>query len=140
MKNSLHEVDFIVQKWNNVHFSLIKSLIYFLGTSTVFHAGVIGEGKRKTKTDSLETEATNRNGLIFTSILFKLCNEVTVLPKEDTYKQLALLLVEVVSPDVMYNGLPWPEEDFTRYFFRFQFKGCALSSDFLDDFSVAEIK
>lgn len=27
---------------------------------------------------------------------------------------LSLLLVELVSPDVMYNGLPWPDEDFTK--------------------------
>ena len=85
-----------------------------LGTSTVFHAGVIGEGKRRMKPRPPETETTKKNGLIFVSILFKMCNEVSVLPKEETYKQLALLLVELVSPDVMYNGLPWPEEDFTR--------------------------
>lgn len=29
-------------------------------------------------------------------------------------KSMALLLVEVVSPDVMYNGWPWPDEDFTK--------------------------
>ena len=33
--------------------------------------------------------------------------------KEAT-KQLSLLLVDLVSPDIMYNGLPWPEEEFTR--------------------------
>ncbi|XP_026325739.1 uncharacterized protein LOC113234601, partial [Hyposmocoma kahamanoa] len=27
---------------------------------------------------------------------------------------VSLLLVELVSPDVMYNGLPWPDEDFTK--------------------------
>ena len=31
-----------------------------LGTSTVFHAGIIGEGKRKSKPISFETEETNR--------------------------------------------------------------------------------
>ena len=33
---------------------------------------------------------------------------------KEASKQLALLLVEVVSPDVMYNGLPWPDEDFIK--------------------------
>ncbi len=33
---------------------------------------------------------------------------------KEACKQLALLLVEVVSPDVMYNGLPWPDEDFIK--------------------------
>lgn len=27
---------------------------------------------------------------------------------------MALILVELISPDVMYNGLPWPEEDFSK--------------------------
>lgn len=85
-----------------------------LGTSTVFHAGIIGEGKRKVAAAALENESTKENSLIFVSILFKVCDEVTVMAKEETYKQLALLLVDLVSPDVMYNGLPWPEEDFTR--------------------------
>ena len=86
-----------------------------LGTSTVFHAGVIGEGKRPTLKRPDQTETTKKNSLIFVSILFKICNEVSELQSiDETYKQLALLLVELVSPDVMYNGLPWPEEDFTR--------------------------
>ena len=48
-----------------------------LGTSTVFHAGVIGEGKRKVKPASKETEQTHKNSLKFVSVLFKICNEVT---------------------------------------------------------------
>lgn len=32
----------------------------------------------------------------------------------DGFSYVSLLLVELVSPDVMYNGLPWPEEEFTR--------------------------
>ena len=28
--------------------------------------------------------------------------------------QLSLLLVEIVSPDVMFNGLIWPDEEFTK--------------------------
>ena len=85
-----------------------------LGTSTVFHAGIIGEGKRKGKHLPIHNETTKEKGLMFVSILFKLCDEVTIMSKEETYKQLALLLVDLVSPDVMYNGLPWPEEEFTR--------------------------
>lgn len=30
---------------------------------------------------------------------------------------VSLLLVELVSPDVMYNGLPWPDEEFTKVIF-----------------------
>lgn len=35
---------------------------------------------------------------------------------------VSLLLVELVSPDVMYNGLPWPDEDFTKVLFLFWYK------------------
>ncbi|XP_046389337.1 integrator complex subunit 5 [Ischnura elegans] len=32
----------------------------------------------------------------------------------DAISMVSLLLVEIVSPDVMYNGLPWPEEEFCK--------------------------
>ena len=31
-----------------------------------------------------------------------------------TARTLALLFIELVAPDVMYNGIPWPEEDFMK--------------------------
>ena len=63
-----------------------------LGTSTVFHAGIIGEGKRKAKPFPIQNEVTKEKGLIFVSILFNLCDKVTIMSKDETYKQLALLL------------------------------------------------
>lgn len=32
----------------------------------------------------------------------------------DGFTTVSLLLVELISPDVMYNGLPWPDEDFNK--------------------------
>lgn len=32
----------------------------------------------------------------------------------DAIIQVSLLMVELISPDVMYNGLPWPEEEFCK--------------------------
>jgi len=32
----------------------------------------------------------------------------------EAMRKVALLLVEIVSPDVMFNGLPWPEEEFSK--------------------------
>ena len=32
----------------------------------------------------------------------------------DTAKTLAVLLVEMVTPDVMYNTILWPEEEFLK--------------------------
>lgn len=33
---------------------------------------------------------------------------------QDNIIQVSLLLVQYISPDVMYNGLPWPEEEFSK--------------------------
>merc|ERR1719242_414091 len=98
-----------------------------LGTSTSFHAGVIGEGKRpRMEHNKLPQETVDANILIFVSLLFKLCHHHLNLmfsnskerdeareKSKDATKQLSLLLVDLVSPDIMYNGLPWPDEDFT---------------------------
>lgn len=32
----------------------------------------------------------------------------------DGFSTVSLLLVEMVSSDIMYNGLPWPDEEFTK--------------------------
>lgn len=32
----------------------------------------------------------------------------------ESYSTISLLLVEMVSTDVMYNGLPFPDEEFTK--------------------------
>ena len=29
-------------------------------------------------------------------------------------RHIGLLLIELVAPDVIYNGTPWPEEDFMK--------------------------
>jgi integrator complex subunit 5 len=43
----------------------------------------------------------------------RLCEGTGDQPGEGA-KQLALMLVEMISPDIMYNGLPWPEEEFMK--------------------------
>ena len=99
-----------------------------LGTSTSFHAGIIGQGKRpRVGNNKLPQETIDSNSLTFISLVFKLCNHHINLgcsnnrerdqareKSKDATKQLSLLLVDLVSPDIMYNGLPWPDEDFTR--------------------------
>jgi integrator complex subunit 5 len=32
----------------------------------------------------------------------------------DSITTVSLLLVDLISPDIMYNGLPWPEEEFCK--------------------------
>lgn len=34
--------------------------------------------------------------------------------KAEVARSLALVLLELVSPDVMYNSVNWPDEDFMR--------------------------
>ena len=41
-------------------------------------------------------------------------SEATKVIPEPIGRHLALLLIELAAPDVMYNGLPWPEEDFMK--------------------------
>jgi hypothetical protein len=82
-----------------------------LGTSTVFHAGIIGEGKRSLVVEErLSDSEIETNTLFFVSILFKLCHcpekgkEITSRQAElerreqskEACKQLALLLVDLV--------------------------------------------
>ena len=99
-----------------------------LGTSTSFHAGVIGQGKRlQLQSSKHPPETIESNSLTFVSLLFKLCHyHLNLGPSnnrerdqareksKDATKQLSLLMVDLISPDIMYNGLPWPEEEFTR--------------------------
>jgi len=40
--------------------------------------------------------------------------EITEDVSVEAMRKVALLLVEIVSPDVMFNGLPWPEEEFSK--------------------------
>ena len=96
--------------------------------SSVFHAGIIGNGIRNrhppdaSNTDyksqsqadiQLDSVRININMLLDT--LSQCCSR-----NPGGMTQLSLLIVEIVSPDVMFNGLIWPDEDFTKVFFHFQ--------------------
>ncbi|CAH1156206.1 unnamed protein product [Phaedon cochleariae] len=87
--------------------------------SSVFNGGIIGTGKRKSVCfDELPSHVVANN-------IYQLINAIKAccaLLEENKYTDmswdsmtlLSLLLVQFVSPDVMYNGLPWPEEDFSK--------------------------
>ncbi|XP_065095747.1 integrator complex subunit 5 isoform X2 [Ochlerotatus camptorhynchus] len=80
--------------------------------ATVLHAGVIGQGPKLPfkKPDGPETEMQNR----LISAIVACCQDLEHQNTIDGFSYVSLLLVELVSPDVMYNGLPWPEEEFTK--------------------------
>ncbi|XP_044754363.1 integrator complex subunit 5 [Coccinella septempunctata] len=89
--------------------------------SSVFNGGIIGGGKRKfEQPEELPAEVVSSN----ISELINTIRACCTLPNEADAKYcdlslesvtlVSLLLVQFVSPDVMYNGLPWPEEEFSK--------------------------
>ncbi|XP_054269182.1 integrator complex subunit 5-like [Macrosteles quadrilineatus] len=81
---------------------------------SVFHAGVIGYGLRlPPDQQSLPEAQVCSNTRLLMSVVVACCQDTTQVTL-DSVTRLALLLVEMISPDVMYNGLPWPEEDFCK--------------------------
>jgi len=84
-----------------------------LGHSTVFHAGIIGDGKRPA--EAVHPLGEFDRGLLRETLagtIFRLCESVD--DNDEGAKKLALILVELISPDIMYNGIPWPEEEFIK--------------------------
>ena len=92
--------------------------------SSVFHAGIIGSGirnrhppdssnKSQDQSDN-ELDAVRINTNMLLDTLSQCCSRNLA-----GMTQLSLLLVEIVSPDVMFNGLIWPDEDFTKVYYFF---------------------
>jgi len=85
-----------------------------LGSSTVFHAGTIGAGARGDAGDHpVSRDQVEINRRTVAGVIMRLCEGTGDQPGEGA-KQLALMMVEIISPDIMYNGLPWPEEEFMK--------------------------
>lgn len=91
--------------------------------SSVFHSGIIGNGKRKPKKNNLYSkEIVTENIEQLLQVVKACCYANSFLDEPlkkspvslDALTLVALLLVQFVSPDVMYNGLPWPEEEFSK--------------------------
>ncbi|XP_062562953.1 integrator complex subunit 5 [Armigeres subalbatus] len=78
----------------------------------VLHAGVIGQGPKQPikKAEGPQTHMQNR----LINAIVACCQDSEHQSTIDGFSYVSLLLVELVSPDVMYNGLPWPEEEFTK--------------------------
>ncbi|XP_061378023.1 integrator complex subunit 5 isoform X2 [Danaus plexippus] len=81
--------------------------------TSVFHAGVIGKGARKHSADDAPpTDILTRDNELLMGALMACMEGNSGVVEGAT--SVSLLLVELISPDVMYNGLPWPDEDFTK--------------------------
>ena len=78
-----------------------------------FHAGVIGSGARPAASDALVTsDQAEVNKRLVAGVIQRLCEAGG--PGGEGAKQLALMLVEIISPNIMYNGFPWYDVDFMR--------------------------
>lgn len=85
--------------------------------SSVFNGGIIGTGKRTLlQSDALPADVIAANTSELIDAIKSCCssNEETEskfsVVSLDSVTIVSLLLVHFVSPDVMYNGLPWPDE------------------------------
>lgn len=82
---------------------------------SVFHAGIIGNGFREVLIKSnLSSSKIKRNTQYLMEALRACCLADQKNIQLEAVTNVALLLVQLISPDVMFNGLPWPEEDFCK--------------------------
>ncbi|KAI5645174.1 integrator complex subunit 5 [Phthorimaea operculella] len=84
--------------------------------TSVFHAGIIGAGLVRgagaaAAGGGVPGILTAHNELLMCAAMCCMDGNSGVV---EGATSVSLLLVELVSPDVMYNGLPWPDEDFTK--------------------------
>ena len=84
---------------------------------SVFHTGIIGGGLQEVIYKSaLSSEKIKTNTQHLMNAIRSCCLSDTNNVSLDAVKSIALLLVQLISPDVMFNGLPWPEEEFCKVF------------------------
>lgn len=87
---------------------------------SVFHTGIIGGGLQEVVFRStLSPERIKLNTQHLMSAIRSCCLSDTNTVSLDAVRSIALLLVQLISPDVMFNGLPWPEEEFCKVIIKF---------------------
>ncbi|KAJ6637430.1 Integrator complex subunit 5 [Pseudolycoriella hygida] len=109
--------------------SLMKLNQNHCSTRSILHAGIIGNGLQPPMQAAEELKPEMQQfflgaiaaccksdvsfgvGLRSNLFISRLQDIPTTI---DGFSTVSLLLVEMVSTDVMYNGLPWPDEDFSK--------------------------
>lgn len=81
---------------------------------TVLHAGVIGRGLRPDLATKQQKVCPTEMQTLLLKALDACCTVADKQNSVEGYSMISLLLVEMVSTDVMYNGLPFPDEEFTK--------------------------
>lgn len=80
---------------------------------SILHAGIIGHGLKEPTKQASKPDPELQN--MFLSAMAACCKSDDMANTIDGFSTVSLLLVEMVSTDVMYNGLPWPDEElFTK--------------------------
>lgn len=105
--------------------------------SSILHSGVIGCGVPKVSQPWIPDGLNNDIKNLYLKAIVACCSGVDENGNGDKvtldgFFQLSQLLVELVSVDVMYNGIAWPEEEFTKItierdlLIRRTFKNCPI--------------
>lgn len=81
---------------------------------SVLHAGVIGEGLRKRNMDSCGLEPNHEIQNLYLRAITICCLDIDKPNSSEGFIAMSLFLVEFISTDVMYNGLPFPDEEFAK--------------------------
>lgn len=76
------------------------------------HAGIIGQGLKLPTKEATAPDSDIRNMLL--RAIMACSRQEDIAKTIDGFTSITLLLVEMISPDVMYNGLPWPDEEFAK--------------------------
>ncbi|KAH8335673.1 hypothetical protein KR074_008818 [Drosophila pseudoananassae] len=80
---------------------------------SVLHSGIIGRGLRPVLPNNNRSCDAEKQAL-YLKALNACCADLEKPNNVEGYSLVSLLLVELVSTDVMYNGLPFPDEEFTK--------------------------
>lgn len=121
IKQNKKIVGIFQKKILNLLFFFQNKTIPLTKHSSVFNGGIIGSGKRKIRLNNNLSESIVAGNVCELISTIKSC---CLLPEEvenkycdvslESVTLVSLLLVQFVSPDVMYNGLPWPDEEFAK--------------------------
>lgn len=79
------------------------------GVRSTVHSGLIGQGPKAASRPARRPPAALQRH--FVAALAASCQSDDQMRTIDGFATVSLLLVELVSTDVMYNGLPWPDEE-----------------------------
>ncbi|ALC45267.1 omd [Drosophila busckii] len=95
---------------------ILQNLHATAGTNSnrsVLHSGIIGRGLRPVLPINDRSCDAEKQAL-YLKALYACCADLEKPNNIEGYSLVSLTLVELVSTDVMYNGLPFPDEEFTR--------------------------